>query len=59
MGLGYYKLYATNTGDETKNITTDDMGYTLEDVLSIGIEKVKNRQKKNTIHGNGDNQELI
>ena len=56
IGLGCYKLYAINTGDETKNITTDDMSYTLEDVLSIGIEKVKNRQK---IHGNGDNRELI
>lgn len=39
--------------------TADDMGYTLEDVMKIGIEKVEKRQKTNTIHGKGDNRELI
>ena len=39
--------------------TADDMGYTLEDVMKIGIEKVEKRQKTNTIHGSGDNRELI
>ena len=36
----------------------DDMGYTLEDVMEIGIEKVEKRQKTNTVHGNGDNREI-
>lgn len=38
--------------------TADDMGYTLEDVMEIGIEKVEKRQKTNTIHGSGDNREI-
>lgn len=38
--------------------TADDMGYTLEDVMEIGIEKVEKRQKTNTVHGNGDNREI-
>jgi len=37
--------------------TADDMGYTLTDVMQIGIEKVKNRKETNTIHGHGDNRE--
>ena len=37
--------------------TADDMGYTLEDVMEIGIEKVEKRQKTNTVHGNGDYRE--
>jgi len=37
----------------------DDMGYTLEDVLKIGIEKVKNRKETNTVHGSGDDRELM
>lgn len=39
--------------------TADDMGYTLEDVMEIGIEKVEKRQKTNTVHGAGDNRENI
>lgn len=35
----------------------DDMGYTLEDVLKIGMQKVKERKETNTIHGNGDDRE--
>jgi len=37
----------------------DDMGYTLEDVMKIGIKKVKERQETNTVHGNGDDREII
>lgn len=37
----------------------DDMGYTLEDVMKTSIEKVDNRKKTNTIHGNGDDREII
>ena len=39
--------------------TADDMGYTLEDVMKIGIEKVEKRQKTNTVHGVGDNREIL
>lgn len=39
--------------------TADDMGYTLEDVMEIGMEKVEKRQNTNTVHGNGDNRENI
>jgi NTP pyrophosphatase (non-canonical NTP hydrolase) len=35
----------------------DDMGYTLEDVLQTGMQKVKERKETNTVHGNGDNRE--
>jgi NTP pyrophosphatase (non-canonical NTP hydrolase) len=37
----------------------DDMGYTLEDVMNIGMKKVKERQETNTVHGTGDNREKI
>lgn len=36
----------------------DDMGYTLHDVLRVGIEKVKNRKETNTVHGSGDDREI-
>lgn len=38
--------------------TADDMGYTLEDIMEVGIKKVKERQETNTVHGNGDNREI-
>ena len=37
--------------------TATDMGFTLEDVLKIGINKVKKRQETNTVHGHGDDRE--
>ena len=37
----------------------DDMGYTLEDILKIGIQKVKERQETNTVHGSGDDREKL
>ncbi len=37
----------------------DDMGCSLEDIMKIGIIKVKERQETNTVHGNGDNRENI
>lgn len=39
--------------------TADDMGFTLEDVMEIGVQKVKERQATNTVHGSGDNRENI
>lgn len=38
--------------------TADDMGYTLENVMEVGVKKVKERQETNTVHGNGDNREV-
>ena len=35
----------------------DDMGYTLADVFLTSMKKVKERQKTNTVHGNGDDRE--
>ena len=37
----------------------DDMGYTLEDVFKVSMQKVKERQETNTVHGNGDDREKI
>jgi len=37
--------------------TADDMNHTLEDVMHIGMKKVKERQETNTVHGTGDNRE--
>jgi NTP pyrophosphatase (non-canonical NTP hydrolase) len=39
--------------------TADDMGYSLEDVMEVGIKKVKKRQETNTVHGEGDDREII
>jgi len=38
--------------------TADDMGYTLKDVMEVGIKKVKERQETNTVHGEGDDREI-
>ena len=35
----------------------DDMNTSLDEIMSIGIQKVKERQKTNTVHGSGDNRE--
>jgi len=37
----------------------DDMGYTLDDVLLTSIQKVKERNETNTVHGSGDDREKI
>ena len=35
----------------------DDMNTSLDEIMSIGIKKVKERQETNTVHDNGDNRE--
>lgn len=35
----------------------DDMNTSLGEIMSIGIQKVKERQETNTVHGNGDDRE--
>ena len=35
----------------------DDMNTSLDEIMSIGIKKVKERQETNTVHGSGDNRE--
>ena len=37
----------------------DDMGYTLDDVLLTSMQKVKERNETNTVHGSGDDREKI
>ncbi len=33
-----------------------DMGYRLDDIARINIEKIQSRNGRNMIHGNGDNR---
>lgn len=61
-----------NFNEETKNAikkeladvlwyiwaAADDMDTSLDEIMSIGIKKVKERQETNTVHGNGDNREV-
>ena len=35
----------------------DDMNTGLDEIMSIGMQKVKERQETNTVHGNGDDRE--
>lgn len=35
---------------------SNDLGYTLEEVARINYEKLKSRQARNIINGNGDNR---
>lgn len=37
-------------------VLTSDLGYSLEDVAVMNIEKLKSRQERDKIHGNGDNR---
>ena len=37
----------------------DDMDTSLDEIMSIGIQKVKERQKTNTVHGSGDDREKL
>ncbi len=34
----------------------DALGYTLDEVATANIDKLKSRKKKNTLRGNGDNR---
>ena len=34
------------------------MNTSLDEIMSIGIKKVKERQETNTVHGNGDDREI-
>lgn len=35
---------------------SDAMGYTLEEVMEMNIQKLRDRQDRNVIHGEGDNR---
>ena len=37
----------------------DDMNTSLGEIMSIGMQKVKERQETNTVHGSGDDRELM
>ena len=34
----------------------NDLGYTLEEVCQANYDKLKSRQQRGMIHGNGDNR---
>jgi len=34
----------------------DDLGYTLEDVVRVNMEKLSSRKERNVLHGDGDNR---
>ncbi len=34
----------------------NDLGYNLEEILYLNVEKIKSRSERNVIHGNGDNR---
>lgn len=35
---------------------SSDMGYSLDDVAKMNIAKIRSRNERNSIHGNGDNR---
>lgn len=38
------------------NALARDIGYSLEEIMSMNIIKLKSRQERNKIHGDGDNR---
>ena len=37
-------------------ILAEDIGYTLEDVAKMNVEKLQPRKDRNKIHGSGDHR---
>lgn len=37
-------------------VLADILGFTLEDIANMNIDKLKSRTKRNMIHGDGDNR---
>ncbi|MEZ4102976.1 MAG: MazG nucleotide pyrophosphohydrolase domain-containing protein [Candidatus Paceibacterota bacterium] len=35
---------------------SNDLGFTLEEVAEKNLEKLKSRQERGVVHGNGDNR---
>ena len=35
---------------------SDEIGYTLDEICQLNIEKVQKRREENKIHGEGDNR---
>ena len=52
------KLIADELGDTLWYIAAlaEDIGYNLNDIASINIEKIKSRRERNVIQGSGDNR---
>ena len=38
------------------SVMASDIGYSLEDIGKMNIDKLRSRQQRNMIHGNGDNR---
>lgn len=49
---------ALELGDVMWYIATlsHDLGYTLDDICRMNLDKLKSRMERNKIHGNGDNR---
>ena len=52
------KEIAKELGDVLWYLTSiaNDLGYSLEDIAKMNIEKIKSRQRRDVIHGEGDNR---
>lgn len=37
-------------------VSSHDIGYTLEEIFQMNYDKLKSRQQRGKIHGNGDNR---
>lgn len=37
-------------------VCANDIGYTLEEICQMNYDKLKSRQQRGVIHGNGDNR---
>lgn len=37
-------------------VMADSIGYSLQEIAQMNIEKLRSRQQRNKIHGNGDNR---
>ena len=57
---GDFKYQKQNIADELGDvlwyvaILAEDIGYTLEDVAKMNVEKLQSRKDRNKIHGSGD-----
>ena len=50
------KMIADELGDVFWYLaaTADDLGYTLEEIAQMNLDKLKNRKEKNVLKGDGD-----
>jgi len=63
--FGFFDFYDNELDDIAKELgdvlwyvsaLASDIGYSLEDIAQINMEKLKSRQERNKIEGEGDNR---